>query len=33
VIYAGRFEGHADFGDGPVASGEHAALFVAALAP
>jgi outer membrane protein assembly factor BamB len=33
VIYAGRFQGRADFGDGPVDSGEHAALFVAALAP
>jgi len=33
VIYAGRFEGRADFGDGPVDSGEHGALFVAALAP
>jgi hypothetical protein len=33
VIYAGQFQGQADFGDSPVDSGEHAALFVAALAP
>jgi len=33
VIYAGSFQGRVDFGDGLVDSGEHAALFVAAIAP
>jgi hypothetical protein len=33
AIYAGSFQGRIDFGDGPIESGERAALFVAALAP
>jgi hypothetical protein len=33
VIYAGSFKGRIDLGDGPVESGDRAALFVAALAP
>ena len=33
LIYAGSLQGRIDLGDGPVESGERAALFVAALAP